>query len=401
MRNIKTLGVATAMALALIAIAGASMASANNFKAQTEPEQWGGSSTGKSHVLSLNGESITCSSVTFAGETVNKSVKDVTVTPALNGCTRGSGIPATWTMHGCKFRLHAGPGPGLSGTIDITGCETPMSTESEGCLTQIGNQGGLGTIEYKNVATSPPTLTAVVKLTGITFTRNGQTCFGPVGTFSNGTYTDEWTIKGAKSGVPAAAEIEATSPAPPSMFAAEEAPVTIAGAGVSVKSEFGLSTNGQVECESINYSATMATTSAAAIALVPAFHGCSFDSFHEVTKIPDEYISAGGCSYEVQAKGAFAIVGAGCAAKPISITTPGCVFTLGPQSGLGAPSLTNEGSGRLRTVKLNMAATGTVTATATGGSCAQQGTFTEGTMRVVPVLSAKNSSGVQQGLAIE
>jgi hypothetical protein len=411
-RTIKTLGIATAMALALIAFVGAASASANNFKVNAEPAKWSGSVSGKSHELSLNGESFTCNNVVFSGETVNKTINEVTVAPELNGCVH-NGFPATWAMHGCKFRLRPGAGPALVGSLDIVGCVTPMSNESSGCLTEIGNQSGLGTVTYKNVATSPATITAIASINSLTFTRSGS-CSGPKGTFSNGTYSGEWTIKGATTpgGVPAAVEIEST-PAPPlSKFVAEEAPVTLSGIGGNgVLPTFTFTTNGPISngtiyCESRTYSGTISTVSAEAIALAPVHHNCSINfNGGPKTKVPDESITAGGCSYEVQAKGGFAIVGASCAANPISITIPGCVLTMGPQGGfVGRFTFINEGSGKLRTVKIDQPDSGLprLTYTAVGPGCVKQGTFVaEATVRMVPVLSATNSNGAAQGFWVE
>jgi hypothetical protein len=398
-KSIKTLGIATAMALALISFAGASAASANLFQAPIAPTTWNGSLTGKSHALSLNGESYTCSGVSFSGEVKNKTTNEVTVTPQLS-CTRSTfPYAAAWAMHGCKYRFHPGTGPSLVGSIDIVGCETPMSTETgEGCRVEIGNQSGLGTVTYKNVATSPTTVTAVASLTGLTFTRSGP-CTGPKGTFSNGTYTGEWTIKGASipSGAPVAVEVE-SSVAPFTHFSAEEAPVTIAGVGTGTGSQKRFSGLGGflVWCSSYTLSGTSASATPEAMTVIPAYSGCTFG-----LEGPPATVSAGECSYVLHANGNIDIAGANCASKPITITVPGCVYTFGPQSGFSGNKFTNEGSGKLRAVSVSGLPTG-LTYTRTGASCeGGAGTFNTGQLFNVAKLSATNSKGASQGISIE
>jgi hypothetical protein len=399
-RTIKTLGIATAMALALIAVAGASMASANNFKSQFVPETWNGSVTGKSHVLSLNGESFTCSNVTFSGETIIKTNKDVTVSPQFKGCTHNLYL-ANWLTNGCKFRLNPGPGPALVGSIDIVGCETPMSIESELCRNEIGNQSGLGTVTYKNIATSPPTITAVASLSGITYTRSGAGCSGSKGTFSNGTYTGEWTIKGLTSGVPAGVEVESTTPPPPTKFAAEEAPVTIAGSynvsvgyGPTYFKGFG---GNNTSCKSYTLSGTSASITAETVTLKPTYKECTVG----LEAVPDSFISVGGCSYVFHENGQFDIAGATCASNPITITRAGCIATIGPQSGLSGFTFANEGSGKLRAVAMSGATGAAVTFTSTGPSCSVQGTFSTGKINSAARLTAFNSKGASQGFWVE
>jgi hypothetical protein len=406
MRTIKTLGIVTAMALALIAFVGASAASANLFKTAIEPTTWNGSLTGKSHVLSLNGESFTCEKVSFSGEVKTKTTNEVTVTPELSSCAH-EGFSTTWAMNGCKFRLRPGAGPSLVGSVDITGCSSPMSlTTVYGCTTQIGNQPGLGTVTYKNVATSPTTVTAIASLTGLTFTRSGTGCSGPKGTFSNGAYTGEWTIKGASvpGGAPTAVEVE-SSVAPFTHFSAEEAPVTIAGTDTragSFKRFVSLSLGGDgggVYCSSYTLSGTSATASPEAVTLTPKYAGCTLGG----EAVPDSFVSAGGCSYAFHANGTLDIVGATCASNPMTFTRAGCVATVGPQSGLYTAgfSYTNGGSGKSRSVSMSGSTGEKLTYTSTGAGCSKQGTFSNSLLHSTSTLTAKNSKGESQGISIE
>jgi hypothetical protein len=402
MRTIKTLGIATAMALALIAVAGASMASANNFKANVESTNWGGSLSGKNHTLTLedssgNSEQSACSSVAFSGQTTKKTSSDLTVTPQLGNCSY-LGYSLGWAINGCKYRFHAGAGPSLVGSVDIVGCEKPMTLSIAGCTKEIGNQNGIGTVEYKNVGAGT-SVTFIAHLTGIKFTVKG--CIGiSSGTFYKGSYNGEWTVKGTTAGGAAASvEVESTSAAPITKFAAEEAPVTIAGVGSTSSTTYFKTIGGNLtNCKSYTLSGTAASVTSEEITLKPTYKECTV-STHSV---PDGYVSAGSCSYVFHANGKFDIAGASCASNPMTITQAGCLVTIGPQSGLSSGfKFVNEGSGKLRAIALSGTSGPVVAYTATGPLCTSQGASTGGQIFSTAKLSATNSKGEPQGISIE
>jgi hypothetical protein len=396
----KTMGIAVAMALALTAFAGAGTAAANNFKSEVEPAKWSGSLTGKNHAVELidatgHSEQISCSSASFSGETTIKTLSSLTVTPALGNCNTIFGGPLGWQMNGCKYRFKPGAGPALVGSVDIVNCEKPMSLNLGSCVREIGNQNGVGTVTYTNVGT---TIVAAAKLNSIKFTTSG--CGITSGTFYNGTYSGEWTIKGSTpSGVPVTVSVESTSAAPFTKFAAEEAPVTIAGAdtrtGSSYKRFNGLG-GLIVWCTKYNLSGTSASATSETISVVPAYSGCTYGQ-----EGPAATVSAGECSYVLHANGSIDIAGLNCASKPMTITVPGCVYTFGPQSGFPGNGFANEGSGKLRAVSMSWQYNG-LTYTRTGESCeGGVGTFNTGSLFSVAKLSATNSKGEPQGLSIE
>jgi hypothetical protein len=279
-----------------------------------------------------------------------------------------------------------------------------MRYDNEGglCRTEIGNQAGLGSVEYSNVVVNGlPALHVSAKINGITYTRtHTSSCLeGAEGTFSDGTYQGEWTVVGTKSGVPVGAEFES---APATKFAAEEAPATIAGNATSSNSlTFGA--NGSMSCTSTKYNGTQSALTSVSITTAPVFHGCSINRSGTVTAIPDEYISAGACSYEWKETGGFAIVGASCASNPLSVTVPGCAISVGPQSGFPGFVFSNEGAGKLRKVIGTQSSPSPgLTYTAAGGGCASgAGTFSNGTYRGSAKFSATNSKAEAQGFWIE
>jgi hypothetical protein len=394
-RIIKTLGIATAMALCLIAFVGAASASADKFNVSVEPGKWTGAISGEQHRLNF-GEIYECTSVSFSSdETKTKSFEKLAVSPELSKCLFRGISNVNWTMNGCKFLFHAGGG---SGTIDITSCTKPMSVEASGCRIEIGNQRGLGPVTYKNSA-APKTITATAALKGITYTRSGWCTSWPNGTFSDGTYSGSWTISGSSTtGIPAETWIESAAVPPISGFAFEEAPAT-------VKSENTVSgvlyENGgnAVICKKFNFSGSSSSANTGTLSLVPSFKECTMGTTSGPKAIPDSNLSAGSCSYVPHANGGFDIGGEGCAANPMTFTnTLGCVVTVGPQSYAGGLTFKSEGVGKLQTLSVEPVTFKNVTYTATGAGCAKPGTFSTAKMDVQAKLTATNSGGAAQGI---
>jgi hypothetical protein len=398
-RRIQTLGIAAMMALALTAMLGVASASADKFNVSVEPNKWSGTLSGGEHKLNF-GETYECSTASFiGGEIKTKSFEKAAVSPELGSCRFRGVLFVNWKINGCKFLFHAGGG-GV-GTIDITSCEKPMTVEASGCRIEIDNQRGLGPVTYKNSA-KLETITATAALTGITYTRNGCSSWAN-GTFSDGTYSGAWTIKGSTtSGIPASTWDESAAVPPISAFAFEQAPATVKSEYVSGGPRFPLMTeNGgnEVYCKRFGLSGNSSSALTGTLSLVPSFKECTVG----LGVVPDSNISAGSCSYILHANGAFDIGGEGCASNPISFTSStGCVVTVGPQSFAEGLTFKSEGVGKLQTLSIpsgegSAKITG-VTYTATGASCAKPGTFSTSKLSLRGTLAATNSLGAAQGI---
>lgn len=396
-RSIKTLGIATAMALTLTAFAAAGTASATTFASpgagQGEVRTWSGALTGLNHVLKLSTESIGCTTATFSGETTGPEPHELTVTPQLSGC-KLAGWTANFASNGCKYRFRAS-------TVDIVGCNSPMSFTANSCTILIGNQS-LGTMEYFNTESNGiPAVKMVASLHGIEFTRyNGGFCAGSSGTYKTGEYNGEWLVKGFNSKAEQKAiRIEAS--ATPYTFLTEEAPVTAGGEAASPKASIDTGLNGTVRCKSRSFAGTAGSgvsVSFNTITVAPTYSECTWaGSIGDGTSV-----SMGGCSFEFQLNGEFAIVGESCASKPITITAgtglPGCVGTIGPQV-LSGLNYTMDGVGKLRGLVTGGEAKG-LTITTTGAGCVVPGTTNTGVYKGIDRLTAFNSSSQRQGLWI-
>jgi hypothetical protein len=393
----KKITLAILATLALTAVMGTASASASKFNVSAAPATLSGSLLGKSHSLKLStgelSEIYTCTGVAFSGQATEKSFSQFSVNPELSGCSHSTFNNDKWTMNGCKFQFEAGLS-GTSGKMYIVGCAQPMVNNAGGCINEIGNQAVTGQVQYANISSS--TVRLQVSMSGITFTRKGGPCWsGPTGTFNGGTYTGEWTLSSAGNTV----QYESTSPPPPTKFAVEEAPATITGTSTNTKA-LSFPENGALTCGTVTHSGTMPALTATSITVVPKYQNCSL-SFNGFTyPVPDEYISAGGCSFELPYAGGINIVGAKCAAEPFTVTRPSCLITMGPQSVGTGFTYASSGAGKERKVSRGGTLSG-LTYTATGVGCSSPGTFSTGIDRSTFSYSAKNSKGEAQGFFLQ
>lgn len=405
MKHLKTLGLAAATALALIAFLGASSASANWFKTEVEETTWNGSLVGSKHVLNLGGETFSCSKVSFSGNTYVTSTGQLTVNPELKGCGWFGFYEAGWSMNGCKLRFHPGaPGAKLVGSADIVGCEKAMTFTATGCSIFIGNQNGIGTVEYKNsIESGKEVITAVANLEGITYSRPeagaGGCASGGPGTFHNGTYTGEWKIKGSSGGFPASVKVESAALPSPTIFATEEAPATVTATSGASGRFLNFPKEGAAPCKSTG-STELTTVGAGSLTISPALSGCEFKGTS--IGVTD---SMGGCSFKYSVNGTYEIVGATCASNPITVaeTLEGmeCTVTVGPQGPLSGLNFTNEGLGRSRVVKMVTTGVVGIKYTSVGKGCWEPGTYSDGESRSTLTIKAANSKGESQGISVE
>ena len=389
------------MALALTALVGASSASASKFVALGFEgiSTWSGERSGENHKPRMGVDWFSCSKSSFSGTMAGESSTELTVSPQLSGCLGGPQPGgAVVMMNDCKYRFKAGGGAEnqSTGTVGIVGCTKPMTFGFQSCLISVGNQEGIGTVKYTSTETEGfGTVQVALNLSSITYTRNNEGgCSGKSGTFSDGTYTGEWSVKGSFFGGPLNVQINGSPLPSPTLFASEEAPVSIFGSSAVESGRLILWKN--LNCK-YALSGTSSTVTAKTISLVPTYTGCSMEG----QSIPDHYVEVNGCHYVFHVNGEFDIAGAGCAEDPITITRPGCIIIVGPQSGLSGVQYANAGSGKLRTISMSKTVS-SLKYTTIGPNCPSEGTFsTGGVVTGLSPVSATNSSGVQQGLSVE
>lgn len=219
-RNLKALGLALVVALALGAI-GAQGASAHNFTSSVEPTVLTGEAESPQVFTATSGLEVSCSVATFEGTVKTKSEDIVTVHPKYSSCTSSLGA-ATVHTNGCNYKFG-------SDTTQATGhsassLHAPVSLECEsthiieitapGCnisfaekhSTTAVNQSLHG-VTYTNLNSHSGKKAVTVNATVRTIKYNataGSLCGlagHPAATYSNGTYSGQATVTGyAESG---------------------------------------------------------------------------------------------------------------------------------------------------------------------------------------------------------
>jgi hypothetical protein len=406
-KRINILSLVTAMVLALIAVIGASSASATEaeFRADSQEEQvttLNSERIGENHLLKLGADSMPCGNVSGSGGLFPETARAIYLSTELKGCAVFN-QSRSWVTNGCQFHFNAGTGSiGATtavGTVDITNCKPAMVYTVPGCQMEIGEQTALGTVEYQSTVTEGiGTIRILAKLTGITYTRLNTAggCAGKSGTFSDGSYTGEWLLKGTNSkGGKVNLEVAAT-PKLPTTFAAEEAPVNISGLSSSETAQKRITGIGAtLNCKVFAFNGTSASTTPTSITLTPEWTGCTFGG----EAIANSAITAGGCSIVFDMQGRIEphefleIAGTNCASNPITIARSGCVVTIGPQVlWAGLLVFKNKGSGKSRAVTMTgdtgSAPKYTVEYTASGAKCTKVGSFEGGRFYPGAVLSA-------------
>ena len=196
---------------------------------------------------------------------------------------------------------------------------------------------------------------------------------------------------------------------PPSgpRFAAEAAPVTFFGEKEGVLNNvFGLGRNGSVHCQNITYAGSSQTSESKSVTTVPSYSSCVWINYERTKEVllPESAINFGGCSYAFepgtvgQFAGSLKIEGVNCASSPITVSVPGCVYSIGPNT-LSGVRYTNEGAGKVRSAWVTFGnETGKFSYSAAGVGCGESGSLAGGIMNNSVRFSATNYFGEQQGL---
>ncbi len=398
MKRSTTYGIAILAAFSMAMLFGAISASASDFHSETEGTSWSGEPT-DNHKFNFPaaGYLFTECDNEFAGQTASTAEDEITVTQSSEEKNKSGyplmpckffGLAFKAAMGTCDYRFHAG-GESLVGSMDLTGCgSTRIEFNHSGCSIQIGDQQGLGSVTFKNIGTgSEREIVATANLQSITYTATGAGCFSKVGTFHDGTYTGSWQVSGS-SGVWA----EPSALPAPTVFAAEEGPVTLGGKRAENKPVFKIKNNGSVSCSGHTLAGESATAASEGVALAASYSDCKWFG-------QDATFSMGGCGYVLHVSGGFDIVGATCASNPITVSIPGCTATIGPQGSSGL-TYVNGGSGKLRSVTAAGEANG-LTSTTKGPACIIPGTVSGSIYQSSDILTATTSTGGPQGVSVE
>jgi hypothetical protein len=156
-------------------------------------------------------------------------------------------------------------------------------------------------------------------------------------------------------------------------FHGESAPVNFSGSQTTANV---FTTNaGTVKCATATFSGTNATTTSSTAELAATYGGCKAFGFLEVP------VTMNGCKYKFHLGAATVATTdiTGCnAGKKIEVDAPGCVVTVGEQTGLGSITLSNAGAGTSRDINASVAVTGITYTVPAGCILTSAGTFSNG-----------------------
>jgi hypothetical protein len=196
-RKLKALGLALAAVMAFAAFAGS--ASAAEFHSEAEHTEISGTQIG-SDVFTTNAGTVKCSITTYSGtQTTGVTSSEVTVKPFYEKCTAFGFIGATIDVNNCHYRFT----PNKEPYLHIICLEKPIEVTTPTCVITVSSQTVANGVTYSNEgAGAARDVRVKVALTGLTYTQTNKSfpnCTGGAGTFSNGTYTGEATVKGANT----------------------------------------------------------------------------------------------------------------------------------------------------------------------------------------------------------
>ncbi len=319
---------------------------------------------------------ISCIEHSFSGEMKSTGSQTLTVTPVLGECNI-LGMSATFEARGCAFVLH------VSGTVDVAGTKCagePMRLSNGGsCVVTIGPQTNLSKATYANhtnynTFAGKRYIAAEFDLAGLTYTATGVSC-PEAGTFSNGAFRGLLQSVEASKGFWVGED---------GQFHLESAPATITGKQspqekvLRARIDIAGGSQPDISCIEHSFSGEMKSTGSQTLTVTPVLGECNILGMSAT-------FEARGCAFVLHVSGTVDVAGTKCAGEPMRLSNGGsCVVTIGPQTNLSKATYANHTNYNTFAGKRYIAAEfdlAGLTYTATGVSCPEAGTFSNGAFR--------------------
>ncbi|HVQ58618.1 MAG TPA: hypothetical protein VMS60_06885 [Solirubrobacterales bacterium] len=201
MKRMKVLGLALVAVFAMSAV-GASAASAANFMSEGNVEGNVEANQSTTHVFSIEGNDVTCTTAKFVSGVVASPTASVKVHPTYTGCTAFGFVGSTVTTTGCDYNLTAPgtvEGGKVAGNIAVEcSAGSKIVIVAGTCEVTVAAQSFTKGLTFENVASTPKTLTLKAAVTGISSTKVKDGFLCPLsGTgAASGTYTGNTLVKG-------------------------------------------------------------------------------------------------------------------------------------------------------------------------------------------------------------
>lgn len=206
MKSVKPTGVVICMALLLTAIAGASTASAAQFRAEKYPATATGGLNGSIYEFATSGMDWKCISSTLTG-TISAASTTFAAVPSFSNCQFGGFAHAT-KLNSCSFAFQNSAEEKVNtGTMDIVCSKGGDQIEliNAVCTLKIPAQTGRGPVVYANVGGpgSSRMFTIAASATGFKYSLTGfggMGCAAADGTYENGVLGGNWIVQGSSGG---------------------------------------------------------------------------------------------------------------------------------------------------------------------------------------------------------
>jgi hypothetical protein len=179
--------------------ASSGSASAAEFHSEVAHAQISGSQVGTDS-FTLNAGTWKCTELAYSGTQATEATSsEITVTPKYGGCTAFGFIGATIDVNGCDYRFT----PNANPYLHISCSEKPIEVTTATCTVTFGSQTVNSGVTYTNEgAGTTRDLRVNSSISGLTYTQHNKSfpfCAGGAGTFTNGTFSGEATMKGANT----------------------------------------------------------------------------------------------------------------------------------------------------------------------------------------------------------
>jgi len=195
--QIKTLGLLAIAAMTLTAFVGVSSASAATKFTSTKAGAAISWSTLKTHVFTVTGSEVKCTTITYTGATNGTEATEQMVTPQYDNCTV-FGLPGTVTFKNCTYNLTISGAMHME-KINAAGetCEIVFKGSNifGECLVDVGAQTVNG-FTYSNDASNANATIVNINASNISdnVTKSTGVCPLTVGKHTTATYTGESTV---------------------------------------------------------------------------------------------------------------------------------------------------------------------------------------------------------------
>lgn len=337
MRTLRVLAMVAVTALTVVA-SMTGTAGAKVFNAEVGAIDFSGSG---SPTLTIEGQSIICTSAAYSGE-ANSAPKELEVDTKVEGCTAFGSIAATVKFEGCKFRFDA-----TTTNVDIVCPPEKVIVGTAGtCKIEIGPQENIEAVKYVNNAGPPKSVTVEAAVSGFEYKKtDGFLC--PLvgsGTGTSGQFVDNVLVKGFQGEEQIGVFVD-----PAGVFNAEiKPPVSILGEQAGEPFIFTIENGTGIECKKATYTGEV-NKAVQELEVLPSYSECNV--FGAAATVNME-----GCKYRFNAN--TNDVDLVCpAGKVVKATVGTCEVQFGSQEGLKSITYVNNG-GPPKTVTVEAAVTG-------------------------------------------